>query len=389
MLDRGLRRSFPRERRGRGSRPRGRAGRRAPDLRDLATFTIDPDDAKDFDDAISAEKHDGFVRLWIHIADVSAYVRPGGAIDAEAYRRGTSTYVPGAVEPMLPEALSNRACSLRPGEDKLAVTVEMDIAGTDVRRVEFNRTMIRSDKRLTYGDVDEVFAGKRGRRGPLGRAAGRGARGRPRALRARRKERGALEVNSLEPTFDFDSARPRDRRAPRGADRVPHADRGADDPRQRAGRRLPGRPQAARALPGAREARPAGAWSRSWPGWPRWTSRRRRCPSNMSPQQAADVAAEARGWPPPRCGGRAAGGGRSARWCCARSSRPTTRRATSVTPGLASPRYCHFTSPIRRYPDLVVHRALLSGARARLRAPRAHELDEAGHRVRARASARR
>ena len=163
MLDRDLRRSYPRaaskEAEGALAEPHDADGR--IDLTDLPTFTIDPDDAQDFDDAISARREDGHVRVWVHIADVSAYVRPGGAIDSEAYRRGTSTYVPGAVEPMLPEALSNRACSLRPGEDKLAVTVEMDVAGTDVQRVEFKRTLIRSDKRLTYGDVDEVFAGAR------------------------------------------------------------------------------------------------------------------------------------------------------------------------------------------------------------------------------------
>ena len=130
------------------------------DLRELATFTIDPDDARDFDDAISARRNDdGTIRVSVHIADVSAYVTPGGAIETEAERRGTSVYVPGAVEPMLPEALSNGACSLRPGEDKLAVTVEMDMAGTDVRRVRFLRTLIRSDRRLTYGQVDEIFAG--------------------------------------------------------------------------------------------------------------------------------------------------------------------------------------------------------------------------------------
>ncbi|MGH8572934.1 MAG: RNB domain-containing ribonuclease, partial [Gammaproteobacteria bacterium] len=153
MLDRGLRRAFPRaveNEAAEAAAPFAESSRL--DLRGLATFTIDPDDAKDFDDAISAEPLDeGGVRLWVHIADVSAYVRPGEALDKEAFRRGTSVYVPGAVEPMLPEELSNGACSLRPGEDKLAVTVEMDIAGTDVRRVEFHRSLIRSDARLTYG----------------------------------------------------------------------------------------------------------------------------------------------------------------------------------------------------------------------------------------------
>ena len=141
----------------------------------------------------------------MHIADVSAHVRPGGKIEAEAARRGTSVYVPGAVEPMLPEVLSNGACSLRPGEDKLAVTVEMDLVGTDVRRVEFHRSLIRSDARLTYGQVDEVFAGTERAAEPWA-APLAAAREVAAALRARRTERGALEVNSPEPSFDFDGA---------------------------------------------------------------------------------------------------------------------------------------------------------------------------------------
>src|SRR4029077_11439112 len=107
----------------------GRAMREAEegqrrDLRGLATFTIDPATAQDYDDAISAQRlgpdgegdggRDGGVRVWVHIADVSAYVAEGSLVDEEARRRGTSVYVPGAVEPMLPQALSNDACSLRP-----------------------------------------------------------------------------------------------------------------------------------------------------------------------------------------------------------------------------------------------------------------------------------
>ena len=109
---------------------RARRSRRARDLRDLATFTIDPVTAQDFDDAIrpSAAATDA-ARVWVHIADVSAFVAPGlGASTARRTRRSTSVYVPGAVEPMLPEALSNDACSLRPYADRLAVTVEMDVA---------------------------------------------------------------------------------------------------------------------------------------------------------------------------------------------------------------------------------------------------------------------
>ncbi|MGI9081206.1 MAG: RNB domain-containing ribonuclease, partial [Thermoleophilaceae bacterium] len=206
MLDRGLRRSFPRaveaEAAEEAERPFTKGSRL--DLRELPTFTIDPDDAKDFDDAVSAERLDrGVVRLWVHIADVSAYVRPGTALERETCRRGTSVYVPGAVEPMLPEALSNRACSLRPGEDRLAVTVEMDIAGTDVRRVEFHRSLIRSDRRLTYAEVDDVFAGRSRAEQPWGGPLA-AAREVARALSERREQRGALEVTSHEPVFRFD-----------------------------------------------------------------------------------------------------------------------------------------------------------------------------------------
>ncbi|MDP9134881.1 MAG: RNB domain-containing ribonuclease, partial [Actinomycetota bacterium] len=103
MLDRGLRRSFPRRTETEANEvavdPPASGAR--TDLTALPTFTIDPDSARDFDDAISAERIDGgLVRIWVHIADVTAFVRPGGALDREAQRRGTSTYVPGAVEPM-------------------------------------------------------------------------------------------------------------------------------------------------------------------------------------------------------------------------------------------------------------------------------------------------
>src|SRR5204863_7176702 len=118
---------------------------------ELPTFTIDPIDAHDFDDAISAEDvGDGCARIWVHIADVSAYVRPDGVLELEAFRRGTSVYVPGAVEPMLPQALSNDACSLRPHVDRLAVTVEMEIEGSDVLNVAFHPSLIRSAARRNY-----------------------------------------------------------------------------------------------------------------------------------------------------------------------------------------------------------------------------------------------
>jgi ribonuclease R len=142
MLDRGLHRTYSRaasaEAEAMLHEPYAASAR--VDLRDLPTFTIDPDDAKDFDDAVSARRErGGRVRAWVHIADVTAFVRPGGRLEREAFRRGTSVYVPGAVEPMLPEVLSTEACSLRPGEDKLAVTVEMELDGADVKSVSFHR----------------------------------------------------------------------------------------------------------------------------------------------------------------------------------------------------------------------------------------------------------
>ncbi|HEV2998295.1 MAG TPA: RNB domain-containing ribonuclease, partial [Solirubrobacteraceae bacterium] len=162
LLDRGMPRGFKeavereaREVGGRGpgaladpDAPPEERGHARRDLRELPTFTIDPRSARDFDDAISAETlPDGGVRVWVHIADVSAYVRPGSLLDREAGRRSTSVYAPGAVEPMLPRGLSNGACSLVPGEDRLTVTVEMEIYEGEVRRRAFYRSVIRSDER--------------------------------------------------------------------------------------------------------------------------------------------------------------------------------------------------------------------------------------------------
>jgi ribonuclease R len=122
------------------------------DFRRRAVFTIDPDDAKDFDDALSYEElPHGAVRVGVHIADVSAYVRPGTALDAEAQRRGNSTYLVGTVVPMLPEKLSHGLCSLVEGEDRLckAVLLTFDAKGA-LAATDFAETVIRSRKRLTY-----------------------------------------------------------------------------------------------------------------------------------------------------------------------------------------------------------------------------------------------
>lgn len=122
------------------------------DYRNTPTFTIDPDDAKDFDDALSFEPLEGGAhRVGVHIADVSAYVRPGSALDGEARKRGNSTYLVGTVVPMLPEKLSNGLCSLVEGQDRLCKAAFLTFArGGRLVETTFANTVIRSYKRLTY-----------------------------------------------------------------------------------------------------------------------------------------------------------------------------------------------------------------------------------------------
>ena len=122
------------------------------DCRDLFTFTIDPDDAKDFDDALSLELlEDGKTRVGVHIADVSAYVKPGSPLDCEAQKRGNSTYLVGTVIPMLPHSLSNGLCSLVEAEDRLTKTCFITFNNSaEISEVKFANTVINSNKRLTY-----------------------------------------------------------------------------------------------------------------------------------------------------------------------------------------------------------------------------------------------
>lgn len=131
------------------------------DLRDKLIFTIDGDDAKDFDDAISLEPlENGHWLLGVHIADVSHYVTPGSPLDAEAWKRGTSVYYPGHVVPMLPVALSNGICSLNPHVDRLTFSALMEIDKDGRRhRTTFAKTVIRSRARMTYRNVNRILAG--------------------------------------------------------------------------------------------------------------------------------------------------------------------------------------------------------------------------------------
>lgn len=134
------------------------------DFRDTVTFTIDPADAKDFDDAISFKKLDnGNYEIGVHIADVSHYVTPNSALDKEAYSRATSVYLVDRVIPMLPERLSNGVCSLRPNEDKLcfAAVFELDDKA-NIHSEWFGRTVINSNTRFSYEEAQEVIENKEG-----------------------------------------------------------------------------------------------------------------------------------------------------------------------------------------------------------------------------------
>lgn len=129
------------------------------DFRKVTTFTIDPADAKDFDDALSyRELGDGNIEVGVHIADVTHYVTPGSVIDKCAYERGTSVYLVDRTVPMLPEKLSNNLCSLRPGEEKLCFSAVFDIAPTGtVKKTWLGRTVIKSDYRFNYDEAQAII----------------------------------------------------------------------------------------------------------------------------------------------------------------------------------------------------------------------------------------
>ena len=129
------------------------------DLRDKTVFTIDPVDAKDFDDAVSIDVNEnGNYLLGVHIADVSYYVREGSVLDDEAYKRGTSVYLMNDVVPMLPERLSNDVCSLKEGVERLTFSVFMEIdSNGEILDFSISKSVIKSKKRFTYERVQQIM----------------------------------------------------------------------------------------------------------------------------------------------------------------------------------------------------------------------------------------
>jgi len=415
-------------------------GRRR-DLRELATLTIDPASAQDFDDAISAQRlgeEAGLgdattgvetgagseavgetrggtaVRVWVHIADVSAHVPEGSPVDREARRRATSVYVPGAVESMLPEALSADACSLMPGVERAAVTVEMDLelGSARVVRSAFYRSLIRSDQRLDYDRVDRIFAGAEQAQDPWA-APLQAAREASAALGRARERAGGLVLDSEEPEVVFDeqgnvseiraSVQTESHRL------IEHLMIAANEAvatrlaERRVGclYRVHERPEPARVARLVEQLASLGV-----PTPP--------VPEAMSPSQAAELMGEvsqrveryvhsalqrgaqgqrSRGdeTPRPRAAQTSAGrkgaeartgpwGGRIALTALVlRSLKQACYSPRNIGhAGLHSPCYCHFTSPIRRYPDLVCHRALIATLDGASAAPQERQLGELG-----------
>ncbi len=376
LLDRGYERGFPadveREAAGAVQLPDSAARR---DLTSLATFTIDPASARDFDDAISAERDGDGVRLSVHIADVGAFVPAGSATDREAELRGNSVYVPGTVEPMLPAALSSDACSLVPGVPRRAVTAEIAI-GMDgqIGKTAFYRSLIRSDVRFTYEEVDRIFAGAERAPEPVAGqlALAREVAG---ALKRARLGRGALGVETSEPEFEFDEhgyvAAARDVVQTESHGLIEQLMICANEcvaERLEAAKRPTIYRVHEQPDPAAVERLVAQLESLDVPTPP--------LPANLTPRAAGRFVGEVSG----KLMEYLAATGKRGDALVSRVLRSLKQAVYSPRnighAGLASSAYCHFTSPIRRYPDLCVHRALLAAAGEDEQPPAAHELEE-------------
>jgi ribonuclease R len=323
------------------------------DLRELLTFTIDPETAKDFDDALSFRQEPDGVRAWVHIADVSYFVPAGCPLDRGAAERSFSTYVPGLVAPMLPHELADDLCSLRPHVDRLTVTVEFPPPNSRGQgEPTMYRSVIRSDARLTYGQAQARDAEPR--------IADALALGWPYAerLRAARFGRGALRIETGEIQFEFDGSGGV-ARAWRESEPESHAlvEELMIAANEAVARLLASRQREAlyrvheRPDPQSIGLLLAKLADLEVPTPP--------APETMSPSQAAKLA----GAISDRVTAYVESSGRGREAFPALVLRALKQARYDPQnlghSGLASTAYCHFTSPIRRYPDLVVHRALL------------------------------
>ena len=346
------------------------------DLREQLAFTIDPETAKDFDDAISMRQEGDGLRAWVHIADVSHFVPAGSPLDRGAARRSFSAYVPGRVAPMLPPELADDLCSLRPNQDRLCVTVEVPFdAELQPGEPTFYRSVIRSRERLTYGQAERILGGKEQADAEVAEAL-RLAERLALELRRRRFARGALRITTREIVFAFDGAG--------GVERAwlesePHAHLLIEElmilANEAVSGLLAGRRREAlyrvheRPDPTAISLLLAKLAELEVPTPPAPESER------LTPGQAAKLAGEVS----ERVSEYIESSGRGVEAFPALVLRALKQARYDPKnlghSGLASPAYCHFTSPIRRYPDLVCHRALLRELGAADEQP-ADDLDE-------------
>jgi ribonuclease R len=320
------------------------------DLRGELAFTIDPETAKDFDDALTLYED----RVLVHIADVSWFVPAGSPLDRGASRRAFSVYVPGLVSPMLPPRLSEDLCSLRPDVDRLCVTVEVELGSGEAR---FYRSVIRSRARLTYGQAEAILAGREHADPSLEEALRRAERVTT-ELRERRFARGALRIEGPETAFRFDGE---GGVADAGRESEPHAHMLVEElmilANEAVAGLLAGRRREAlyrvheRPEPQSVELLIAKLADLGVPTPP--------VPERMGAADAAAVAGAASERVMEYV--RRAKRGRDAFPALVLQALKQARYDPRNLghSGLASAAYCHFTSPIRRYPDLVCHRALL------------------------------
>ncbi len=316
------------------------------DLRQVLHVTIDGEDARDFDDAVSARREGGGIRIWVSIADVSHYVIEGSPLDVEAEARGTSVYFPDRVIPMLPEELSNHLCSLRPGEPRLTLTCEAHVTPAGrLEQVEVYPSLIQSAARLTYNQVQEALDSGSGPAAgiatlpELAQAA--------RWIRARRDQRGAIDLDLPEAYVLM------------GPDGV------ARHIRER--QRLFAHRLIEDLMIAANEAVAELFIERRWPGvfriheppdplrlaqldaWGRNFGLGFDVRAAEQPRELQRLAVAMKGKP----------FGAAGQVLLLRSLAQARYSRENVGHyGLASRAYAHFTSPIRRYPDLLVHRSL-------------------------------
>lgn len=333
------------------AKPVAAAGRR--DFRGERIITIDGDDSRDFDDAVTLSEADGRLRLGVHIADVSHYVKRGGALDKEAYARGTSVYFPDRVLPMLPESLSNGICSLSEGEDRLVLSCLIDLDGEGaVLGSEFCEGVICSAHRMTYSQVTAILEGDAELRGRYADVVPMLEKMRALAetLYSRRKKRGAVDLDVREAHITYQEGKIGVEEHPRS---VSHriieefmllANEAAAQ--FAAEYDLPFLYRV-HEKPGEERAEAFRAYLRGLGLSPAFR------PDNVRPGEYSKIidALEAQNSP-----------------LCSVVNRMMLRSMSKARYGdenighfgLASRCYCHFTSPIRRYPDLVVHRIIKS-----------------------------